>query len=196
MDTKPVLDNPADKILDNLDAFAGVVVQILTGGAYPLSSAQTRQLLQAEGALKESTAKVRELLEGGDDEDFIPQGMFSAVDPGTFGLSSRDQLLAQEREPLPVPVGEPAAEAAPLPTFSPFGRELVSLENAGALKSLLDLSIGDIEGLAKALKPAKPAKGADAPPAADPPLLSPPPAEPSTEVAPPVVAAAETTPEA
>ncbi|PHY20921.1 hypothetical protein [Caulobacter sp. BP25] len=98
-DQNPAAANPADKILDNLDAFAGVVVQILTGGAYPLSSAQARQLLQAEGALKGSTAKVRELLDGSSDEDFSAAGFMEGFD-GRSGVSEavEERLIAHSQE--------------------------------------------------------------------------------------------------
>lgn len=182
-DTIPAAANPADKILDNLDAFAGVVVQILTGGAYPLSSAEARELLQAETALKGSTAQIRELLAGGEDDDFIPSGMFAGVDAG---FTSAAELRAKDAADLAGLAGETSVDLPAPPTFTDFGRELVGLQDAGALKKLLGLGIEDVDGLAKALKALKPAKAAPAPAPEEPPLQNPPPS----------AAAADNSPEA
>lgn len=179
-DTNPAVANPADQILENLDAFAGVVVQILTGGAYPLSSAQTRQLLQAEGALKDSTAQIRVFLAAGDDEDFIANKFV----PGDAAFATELELRAQGEADFAAVGGEHALDLPAPATFTDFGRELVGLPDAAALKKLLGVGIDDVDGLAKALKALKPAKATPAPvpevPEA-PPLLEPPAADPAAD---------------
>ncbi|MDR7232286.1 hypothetical protein J2X45_003392 [Caulobacter sp. BE264] len=187
--------NPADKILDNLDAFAGVVVQILVGGALPLSSAHTRQLLQAEHSLKASTAQLRDLIAGLDDEDFVPQGMFTGF--GGLPLQTENDLRAKDEaliadllDGVPGDIVSMPPAAVELPIFSEFGRELVGLPDASALVSLLRLEVEDIDGLAKTLKALKAKAAARSVPAAseepeagaseaDPPQADPPADEPA-----------------
>lgn len=183
--TPPAAANPADKILDNLDAFAGVVVAVLVSGVFPLSSNQNRQLLQAQAALKGSTDEIRKLLAGMEDEDFIPEGMFSGYDAAR--LSSENELRAKDQALLADLLAEqdgPEIVSLPLELGSTdFGRQLLALDGVAALKSLLALTVDDIDGLAKTLKALKaksaarevPAPSEDAP-AADPPAD--PPADP------------------
>lgn len=176
--TPPAAANPADKILDNLDAFAGVVVAVLVSGVFPLSSTQNRQLHQAEAALKASTAEIRTLLAGMDDEDFVPEGMFSGF--GGLSLSSEDDLRAKDQalldDLLDGQAGPELVALPPRPEFTDFGRQLVALDGVAALKGLLELSIEDVGGLAKALKAAKSKAPAPETPAADqvPPAIDPP----------------------
>lgn len=176
--TPRVAANPADKILDNLDAFAGAVVAVLVSGVFPLSSKQTRQLHQAETALKDSTAEIRKFLASLDAEDIVPEGMFTGF--GGLSLSSENGLRAKDEallaDLLDGQEGADLIELQKLPEFTDFGRQLVALDGPAALKGLLDLSVDDVGGLAKALKAAKikaPALEAPAasqePPAADPP---------------------------
>lgn len=179
--TPPAPANPADKILDNLDAFAGVVVAVLVSGVFPLSSTQNRQLHQAEATLKASTAEIRTLLAGMDDEDFVPENMFTGF--GGLSLSSEDELRAKDQALLADLLADQAGpEIVSLPTefeFTDFGRRLIALDGVAALKGLLDLSIEDVGGLAKALKAAKTkAPAPEAPAASQEPPADNPPADP------------------
>lgn len=180
--TPPAAANPADKILDNLDAFAGAVVAVLVSGVFPLSSTQNRQLLQAEAALKSTTGEIRALLASLDDEDFVPHGMFTGF--GNMNLSSEDDLRAKDAALLEDLLGDDGTLVAnpPLPEFSEFGRRLVGLDDAAALKALLSLSVDDIDGLAKTLKALK-AKAAtrEVPPVSEEPQAEPPSADPPAE---------------
>lgn len=188
--------NPADKILDNLDAFAGVVVAVLVSGVFPLSSTQNRQLLQAEAALKGSTAEIRQFLASVDDEDIVPEGMFTGFGNMTL-LSSPDELRAKDEALLANLLGGQASPETPsLPEFSDFGRQLVALDGASALKGLLALSVEDIDGLAKTLKALKTkAPAREATPVSEDPPAADPPADPSADLL-AAAPAADPTPEA
>lgn len=187
--------NPADKILDNLDAFAGVVVAVLVSGVFPLSSTQNRQLLQAETALKASTAEIRQFLANVDDEDIVPEGMFTGF--GGLSLNSEDELRAKDKAVLADLLdGQASPETHPLPEFSEFGRQLVALDGASALKGLLSLSVEDIDGLAKTLKALKTkALAREATPVSEDPPAADPPADPPVDLL-AAAPAADPTPEA
>lgn len=196
--TPPAAANPADKILDNLDAFAGVVVAVLVSGVFPLSSNQNRQLLQAQAALKGSTDEIRKLLAGMEDEDFIPEGMFSGYDAAR--LSSEDELRVKDQALLADLLAEEnGSEIVSLPLefeSTDFGRQLLALDGVAALKSLLALTVDDIDGLAKTLKGLKAKSAArEVPPASEEAPAADPPADPPAD---PLAAepAAAPTPEA
>ncbi|WP_137803401.1 hypothetical protein [Caulobacter sp. 3R27C2-B] len=183
--TPPAAANPADKILDNLDAFAGVVVAVLVSGVFPLSSNQNRQLLQAQTALKGSTDEIRKLLAGMEDEDFIPEGMFSGY--GAARLSSEDELRAKDQALLADLLAEESSvvvgDIRSGPEISDFGRQLIGLPDEAALKSLLALTVDDIDGLAKTLKGLKAKSAArEVPPASEEAPAADPPADPTADL--------------